>query len=251
MTDSNNTPFDKNDNDTTPPTGEPSSNPFEDKLKAIKNDKGEPKYKDIESALEALEHSQQFIETLKTEKSVQQQELEDARKELEKRQSVEDIVNNLTKNDQDPEPKADPHNDSGLDEEKVLNLVNQALEKQRQSSQAEQNLNNVISKLSEAYGDNTKKAIEKVASDIGSTADELKKLSMSNPKLVLSLFRDVKVEGENQPSHSSNTPPRGTPPVEAPKPTKSIMKGGASNKEVLDLWEQNKQYTYKQLGVEN
>ena len=52
------------------------SNPFDDLLNNIKNDSGERKYNSVESALEALKHSQEYIPTLKDEKNNMSQELE-------------------------------------------------------------------------------------------------------------------------------------------------------------------------------
>ena len=45
-----------------------SDNSFADLLGSIKNERGEPKYKDVQTALDALKHSQDFIPQLKIEK---------------------------------------------------------------------------------------------------------------------------------------------------------------------------------------
>ena len=56
-----------NGGNSNPPT--PSSNDqLANLLTGIKNERGEPKYKDVQTALEALRHSQEYIPTLKQEK---------------------------------------------------------------------------------------------------------------------------------------------------------------------------------------
>ena len=60
----------------TPESITPAANPsdlFTDQLAAIKNDQGVPKYDTVEKAIEALQHSQQYIPELKTQMSNQEQ----------------------------------------------------------------------------------------------------------------------------------------------------------------------------------
>jgi len=252
MTDNTNDPFENNQPTNTEETP-PNTNPFDDKLKGILNEKGEPKYKDVESALDALSHSQQFIETLKQEKQSIEEKLREAQVEIEKRKSVEEVVDKLTQPNQEA-PKTevvDQTPNDGLSEEKILNLVKSALQEQNTVAQKEQNLKTVVSKLSETYGTKAPEAVQKVATEIGSTTEELQELAKSNPNLVLRLFSDVKVESvkPTQPSSIQITTTDETTAI--PKPNKNFLTGGASSSEVVDYWKQLKEATYKEMGVES
>ncbi len=50
-----------------PAAPQPSDNVFADQLASITNERGEPKYKDLPTALQALKHSQEYIPSLKQE----------------------------------------------------------------------------------------------------------------------------------------------------------------------------------------
>jgi len=250
--DKNNQPDDTNN--TNPGSNPPPSSEdlFADKLKEIKNENGEPKYKTVEDALEALNHSQQFIEKLKTEK----QELEDQWKqtqgELETRESVEDVVKRLTENNGQPSNReGDQPQENGLDEEKVQQLVTSVLSQREQETQANQNINTVQAALVEQYGDQAKTVIQQKATELGTTPGEIKELAKRNPKMALTILGGA-TPNSTQPSTSSVSPPRGpSNELEKPKFDKSLTRGGASNKELAEAFNKVKEYTNKRLGVEN
>ena len=249
MTDSN--VFDSN------PGGDPSPNPqtddvWADKLKGIKNEVGEAKYKTVEDALDALGHSQTFIEQLKAEKSSSDAQLAELQAELSKRQSVEDVVNNLLQKNQDPKPQADPlPKDSGLDEKKVAELVSNMLQQRDQASQAEININTVSQELSNKFGDSVGSVIAERAKAIGTTPQALKELSASQPKMVLELFAEAAPTNKQPTTPTSNTPKGVTRQAELSelKPEKSIMRGGATSADVSETMKKIKAYTYEKLGV--
>lgn len=244
---------DNNQQNTTPATPDNNSNPFADKLKVIKNEKGEQKYNSVEDALEALNHSQQFIETLKAEKAEEARKAAELEAELRTRRSLEDVVNSLTAPTQNQAPKADQQEkDKGLNEDKVLELVQQALSTRQKAEQETSNLRGVVEKLSETFGDKTREIIVNRAKELGTTPSALEGLAKQNPQLVLSLFSGVNVQN-TQPVKTSQTQPKLSVQKNDGLPTtdKRIIQGGATTEEIMDVWNSVKNYTYGKLGVEN
>lgn len=225
-----------------------------DKLKDITNEHGEPKYKTIEDALEALAHSQKFIGTLKTEKQTVEERMAALEAELEKRESVEEVVNRLTGNNQpqDPkpqEPNADPQKGATLDESKVLELVQQALSKESHQRTTAQNVSMVSDHLTNKYGEEANKMLRQRAKELNTTVQALKELSGTNPQLVLGLFADGGVVSNQSTTSSQRTGFPQKQQLELPKLEKRLM-SGASDAEVKEAMRRIKEYTYKKLGVE-
>lgn len=255
MTDTNN-PFaddtSSSQNDTTQTQATPASsndNPFADQLSKIVNDKGEPKYKDVAQALEALAHAQQFIETLKTEKADLENRFTQTASELEKRASVEEVLARLTGNKANTTAAQDDHpKESGLDENKIRELVLSALNEQNQQSTAQQNLTKVSQTLTQTYGEKVKEVIRNRAQELGTTAKDLEELSKTKPNLVLSLFQDVNVQNTQPSTSTQYTPRTQNQKLEPPKRERSLMRG-ATSKEVLEALRASKEYTNKRLGV--
>lgn len=240
--------FNANPEQDNAPKSSSQGNP-EDLLKMILNENGEPKYKSLNSALEALTHSQQFIPTLQSENAKLKEQLQAAQAELEKVGSVESVVTKLFENRSDPNPTADPQKAGGLDESKVAEMFNQLLSKQRSEEQQAANLNTVVSKLSELYGDKAGEMIKQKASELGATTEQLKQLSMTNPNMVLAYFDGVKTISKN-PSSGTVIPPHQPPKAPGLQPPEKSLLRGANSKEVAAYWAQVKQDTYNKLGVE-
>ncbi len=234
----------------TPSQTQTSTNP-DDLLDSIKNENGERKYKDIPTALNALQHSQNFIQSLKTEKSVElsERDAEIARLklELEQRQKVEDIVKNLTNQQttQTQTPSVDQPQVNVVDEQKVLSLVEQALQKQAQKSVAENNLNLVNKAIADKFGTKARDKIQEVAKKVNTTPDQLQNLARENPALVLSLFETVQPD-KSLPTFT-NTNELNTQQTQT-KP-KSVMKGGVTKNELVDVWKQHGAAALEKLGI--
>lgn len=225
----------------------------EDLLKNIKNENGEQKYKDVITALNALQHSQTFIQSLKQEKTgeVAERDAEIARLklDLEQRQSVEDIVKSLTTNKttQTQTPSVDQPQVNVVDEQKVLSLVQKALQDKAQADQLALNLQTVNTAISTKFGTKAKEKIQEVAKKVNTTPDQLQELAKSNPSLVLSLFETVQPD-KALPTFTNtsainiqqnNTKPR------------SVMKGGVNNKELAEIWRQHGAEVHERLGIAN
>lgn len=229
----------------------PSSNadPFADKLNKITNEQGQPKYKDIDTALDALAASQQFIETLKAEKAEEQRLRIEQETELTKMGNINDFVNKLNPPAQTPEQVATPQTSTGLSAEEVSTLLQNQLQQRDAQSQQERNLSEVTQKLSEMYGDKSSSFIQQRATELGTTVTGLRELSQSNPKMALAILGNS-VPKSNAPTQTSvnlpHTPSESNP---IPKFDKGTTRGGLTSKEVAERFNQSKAYTNARLGV--
>lgn len=248
---SDQTMFTNENNEQQETPAKPQPNPFEDKLKAIRNEDGEPKYKDVETALEALAASQQFIETLKTEKRTTEEQLNAMKTELEKMGNIEDFVKRISPNAQEPEKKVEtPPTVKGLSEEEVRQLLEDSLTQRDKQSKAEQNLNRVVEELSKVHGDKASAYIQMKAKELNTTPAALKELASSNPTMALTLLGS-QAKPSSQSSPSSINSPRTAPNTnEAPHWEKSAARGGLTNSQLMERWRQSKDYTNKRIGLE-
>ena len=226
-----------------------SSNPFEDKLKGIKNENGEPKYKDVDSALEALKHSQDFIETLKSEKQKELDEKTRLLSELEKRASVEDVVNKLVKQPNSEDTTKTKVEPAGLDESKVMDLVKQALNQSNQQSQEAKNLSSVVNALTETHGDKAKEVIHARAKELNTDPSQLENLARTNPAMAMELLK-VEPKTSSAPIQPSQTSQLQVPKKELEAPTKKLITGGASRQEIMDEWNAIKADVYNKNDVQ-
>jgi hypothetical protein len=233
-----------------------SDDPFSDKLSAITNERGEPKYKDVDTALEALKESQQFIEQLKAEKQQVEQEKREREEQLAKMGSIEDFVNRVSPNAQPK--KEDELTDEvpkGLSEEKVAELVQAKLQEQETQKTAKQNLETVMSKLSEVHGDQAAAHVKQVAEKLNTTPAALKEMAMSNPTLAITVLGGGSSNSTAPAaSHSTRSSPYGQQDNNE-KPTvergKGAARGGLTEDEVRSLWKKSTEYTNKRLGVQS
>lgn len=228
-----------------------SDNPFADKLSLIKNEQGEPKYKSVEDALEALAHSQQFIETLKTEKQSIQEQLDAAKVEVDKRSSVEDIVARLTNNNSPKDVNKDDPPKQTLDENTVKEMVSSLLSNRENETKQQANAQTVYNTLIKEYGDKAQEVVNQKARELNTTPEQLGEMAKSNPTLVLTLLSGNKIQSGNPSKSTIHSQPNSPTPNEIPKPNRSVMRGGMNSKEVVDYWNQVKSHTHKTLGVES
>jgi type II secretory pathway pseudopilin PulG len=212
------------------PVKEPSqSTPYEDLLKSIQNEQGQQKYDSLPKALEGLQHAQQYIPQLRAELQSKEQELATMRSELEKRSSVEEVVSRLTAQQKDRLGSDTPSVASGLDEQAVLQLVQQALGQAKQQDQAQSNTAQVQQALSSMYGEKSREVVEQKAKELGTTPAELGKLASQNPAMVLALFNakgSPSVKPTTGSAHLSSTYQTERPALE--RPVKSLLSGATS-----------------------
>lgn len=248
--------FDQNTqttNDTTTQTTPPdTTNLFADKLKEIVNDQGQPKYKDVNAALDALKAAQDHIKQLETEARSREAETTTLREAATKATALEEIVNRLTNNSQ-TKPNVETTTNAGMSEEQIVATLEKLLSTKDAQRVAQSNLDNVQNALVTKFGDKTKEVVAQKAKELGTTPSELGALSSKNPQLVLTLFGLVAGNNNSNPTVSSTNTPVNPPPQndELKRPEVSILSGaGATDKNRKALMAQIKADVYKKLQVE-
>lgn len=242
--------------ESTPPTTpvNTQTDPFVDKLMAIKNEKGEPKYKSVDDALVALANSQQFIETLKAEKRTIEEQLHAEKAERQRLGNIDDFVQKLNPNAKPNQPPETPAKENGLSEERVAQLLEAQLQKREYDSLMQRNLETVIGQLKEAYGDQATDHIRKRASELNTTPAALKDLARSNPLVAMTLLGGASAKPSPHPSQPSLVKPSINATDPNPRPVveqgKGATRGGLSNKELAERFKQSKAFTNKRIGLE-
>lgn len=223
----------------------PAQDPYQDLLGSIRNEQGAPKYRDIPSALDGLKHSQEFIQTLKREKQEVEDKLRAMQQELEKRSSVEDIVQRLASQNGD----AGKTNTSGLSEQQIAELVASQLTQHQQASIEAQNLKSVNDTLIQRFGEKAGETLKAKADELGLTVQQLGDLAKKTPKAVLAYFPEAQQQ-QQVPKQGLNTSGfQGTPaPQDIPAPSKSLL-AGASSREQAEYMKAIKAHIYAKYGV--
>ena len=159
--------------------------PFADLLGSIKNERGEPKYKDVQTALEALRHSQEYIPQLKSQKEETDAKLAALAVEVERLKNIEQSVQQLTQ--QNDRAQGTPAA-VGLSADDVANLVNQTLSAKEKQAIASANINAVVSQVQQAFGDKAGELFYTKAEELGMTKEQINNLAAQSPTAVLKLF---------------------------------------------------------------
>ena len=224
-----------------------SDNLWADQLATIKNERGEPKYKDLPTALDALKHSQEYIPTLKQENETLKEKVERMERELMERSKLEETVERLTATPN----QGQPPEVVGLTEEQVAGLLEQRLAEREAQQLAEKNSRMVEDALLKQYGDKARDVIAQKCQEYGMSPAEMQELARRNPKAVSALFEVKPTPQGNTTGSSVNIPPvapNTNPPLE--KPEKSLL-SGASSKELSEYMRKVQEDTYKRLGVQH
>lgn len=193
------------------------------------------KYQTVDEALRSVPHAQKHISTL-------EQELADARAELQKRQTAEDLLADIKQGviqQGTTPPKVD------LSREVVSEIVHNALSQEKQKEQAKTNISIVTSNFEKAYGEKAEATYIKLSEESGLTIEQLNQLAITSPEAVLRLAG----------LKNSSLPPR---PIQGNVNTLSLagtnttpelsarVKKGATSKDVQAAWEIAKQKVLKQ-----
>jgi len=239
------------DQNTTPPANV-SNDLFADKLKTIVNDQGQPKYDNVEKALDALAASQAHIKKLEDEAKAREPEVNKLREEATKAQALEEIVQRLTGNSQKQKNVETPTD--AVDVEKVIaKQVQNALSERDATTVANANGQAVRNALVNKFGDveKARAAVEQKAQELGMTNAQLATLSAQSPKMVLALFGATEVASNSNPIVPSSTPlnpARSNQSVQSP--TVSIISGpGATDKNRKELMARIKEEVFKKYDV--
>lgn len=153
-------------------------------LGQIKNERGEPKYKSVEEALKALQHSQEYIPQLTTKIAGMETELNAAKAGLSKVEELERTVLQLTQktsSSPDPAPQA-------ITPEKIAEIVETALTVRQTKEQASKNLNSVVTAVAAKHGDKAEEVFYGKAKELGISRAEFNEMAAKSPAAVLSLL---------------------------------------------------------------
>lgn len=227
------------------PPANPNLDVFVEKLMSITDESGRPKYDSIEKALDALNASQAHIKQLEAEQKTLREQAAQAK-------TLEDVLKKLDGNNvTEPEKQqaATPPN-SGLSEEQAAELVRKVLQGERQTEAAVNNLRTVNDTLTSKFGDKAKEVVAQKAKELGTTPQQLKELSASNPNMVLALFGG----SQNPPSATTTSLNFGSvKPKDEPvkRPEKSLISGsGATDANRMEHLRKIRENVYKRLGVQ-
>lgn len=178
--------FNQNSDQTTdqnnPSTQQVQQPAFDTLLASIKNEKGESKYKDVPTALDALKHSQDYIQQLKEERDRLAAERAELASQNDKLKTLEDTVFKLTSQQQQP------NTTPVISEEVVANLVQETLTKREQAQVQQANVSKVVNQMQASFGENAEKAFYEKANEIGLSPQQINALAAQSPQAVLRLF---------------------------------------------------------------
>jgi len=157
---------------------------FADLLNGVKNERGEPKYRDVTEALKGLQHAQTYIPELKQENATLRNQLNELRAQVDKLKAVEDTVQKLTIAQQEPAvTKANV-----LDEQSVAELINRTLTQKETQAIQKANLSKVTSTLINKFGDKAEKEFYGKASELGMTVEQINALAAQSPQAVFKML---------------------------------------------------------------
>ena len=231
-----------------PAAQQPNSNLFNDQLSMIKNDKGEPKYDSVPKALEALQHSQQYIPEIKTQLEARDQEIATLKEQLTKASTLDDVVDRFTAS-QAPASEATPAPAQALDEQAIIAILDSRNAQQAQLQAAQTNEMAVSEALTKKFGDKAQEALITKAAEMGMSTDDLKSLAQKSPAAALQLFGTSAV-ATNKPVQSSVSIPVGQDQPSGLAPPEKSLLAGSTYKEQLDYLNKVRQAVHSKHGVQ-
>lgn len=220
-----------NPNNQAPSNGQPSPNDALATLLAnVKNENGEQKYKTVEDALKALQHSQSYIPNLKTEVDTLKAELAAAREKANKIDELERTLETLTQNN-NSQVNTTPQ---GLSEEQIAELVVQTLQKTSTAAEKQKNISSVVNTMKEQFGEKAEEVFYNKAQELGLGKDEINQIAAKSPQAAFKLLGLGVPQGTNgMPNKSgyNGAAFQPTPESKIRKNDKSVLLG-ATNDEV-------------------
>lgn len=176
------TPANQNTNGGVPPAQ--NNDDLSTLLGAIRNERGEQKYRTVQDALNALKHSQEYIPELSQKLTQQEQELKAAREAAAKVAELERVVQALTQE----KPQPDTPSQQGLTEDQVAELVTRTLSKRQQEELAKKNISSVAETVKQVFGEKAEEVFYSKAQEMGMSKEQFNMLAATTPKAVLKLL---------------------------------------------------------------
>lgn len=221
------------------------------KLSTILNEEGQPKYANVETALDALKHSQEFIPSLKNQVSEQEAEIARLREQVAKQQGVQEALERFGQQPQaqPQQPEATPTEQPG--QEDIASLVQNTFESYIQNTQAEKNFEQVQSALVSQYGDKASDFIATKAKELNTTTESLEEMAKTNPTMALHILGTVAKPTTGVSYGGTNTTSFGSQePAKLERPAQSLL-SGASDKDKMAFLNQIREEVYREHGITN
>jgi hypothetical protein len=198
------TPANQNQGQGSNPPASQNADAVANLLGSIKNEKGEPKYKSLEDALVALQHSQSYIPQLTAKLSEREQELLNARKEADKIAELERTVLALTSPDK-AQPAGSPV--PPMSEEDIAAIVSKTLNTNQEAVLRQQNLSTVVTSMQSVFGAKAEEVFNSKAKELGMSVQEFNALAARTPKAVMDLIgiKQATNQGSSYVQSSINT----------------------------------------------
>ena len=182
------------------------------------------KYQSPEDALKSVPHAQKHIETLES-------ELASVREELTKRQTTQELIDELKSGVQTP---AQTVQSGELNQDNVMDLVNQTIATREANAKAESNAKSVAEKFTEQYGDKAEVTYNSIAKELNLSVKQLNELAATSPTVVL---KAAGLSAVKAPVASSSGDINTEALSQQAKPTELSAKvEGGSTKDLLAAW---------------
>lgn len=231
-------------------TNTSSADIFAHQLMSIKNERGEPKYNSIETALDALKHSQEYIPQIKSEAERWKAEAERLQAELAQRASIEDTISKFTTQRTPEAPSTTTEAPKALDESAVEAMLQRALTAREQKQLTEQNLSAVSVQLTQKYGEKAKEVLASKAAELGMSMESVKQIASSSPSAVLAWFNTSSPAPSGAPVRSTVSLPDTTRDTELKSPSKSLLRG-ASSKDQIEFLKKIREEVYRKHDIDS
>lgn len=187
---------------------------------------------EIEQLRKRDQHAQEHIRRLEAERREQDDAINQLRSELERRPTMEEVVERMRENRAD-EPAHDEPKTKGIDEDelvrKVAEVVPQVLSQKEKAEATRRNLTECMDQAKEHYGDEFVNEVGKLAGELGMSLKEVDELAAQKPAAFKRLF----IQGDKQVTKERHNGfvPSGSERVESERqPTRDVRedyrKGG-------------------------
>lgn len=220
----------------TPANPAPAADPTAALLANIKGDDGAQKYKDVTTALSALQHSQEYIKQLK-------QQLEEASQKASQAVTMEQVLAAINKPADAPTaPQTPQGSPSGLTAEDVLKLLQTEERKKIEKANAAK----VAQKFKEVHGEKAEETFYAKAAEMGLSRDAINSLAATSPEAVFSMFG---VKGGSAPVPGTPSSVNTHNMQEQQAAPRSPVMGFKRESELLDYWKKLKAEVEANLNV--
>jgi hypothetical protein len=170
-------------------------------LQSITNEQGQPKYANVDTALEALKAAQAHIPNVEGRLTAAEQRVLELQEELNRRSTVEEFAERLNTSRQDEAPTPQV---AGLDAEGAAKLFDQLHTQREQQRVRETNINAVKEAMLQKYGEKAEEMFYGMGESVSLSREDLNSLSGTSPDAVLRLVFHRSADAQSVLSGSTN-----------------------------------------------